>query len=108
MKQSTRYPRLPLETRKVGTALFDQQTWCWGQDIQRPEGNLLVAYGLTRQRSPETIRGSSAYTWSDAGSQKLLSGWLFLLRRERSEGVTQVDQRKEQQRVCVHFKTSKP
>jgi hypothetical protein len=72
MKQSTRLPRLPFEARKIGTALFDQQMWCWGQDIRRPEGNLLVAYGLTRQRPPETIKGSSAYAWSGPETQQLM------------------------------------
>lgn len=72
MKQPTRLPRLPLETRKVGTALFDQQMWCWGQDIQCPEGNLLLAYGLTRQRPPETIKGSSAYQWNNTGTQQVM------------------------------------
>lgn len=44
-------------------ALFDQQLWCWGQVIRRPEGNLLLAYGMTRQRLPETIKGSSLYRY---------------------------------------------
>jgi hypothetical protein len=48
------------ETRK-GAALFHQQMWCWGYDIRRPEGNLLLTYGFKRERPPEGVHGSSAY-----------------------------------------------
>jgi len=33
---------------RIGTMLFDQQMWCWGQDVVRPEGNLLCTYGFVR------------------------------------------------------------
>jgi len=41
-------------TRKFHEAgrLLNQQLWYWGQDIQRSEGNLLIAYGLTRIAPP--------------------------------------------------------
>jgi hypothetical protein len=70
-RKSTRL-RLPLEVRKMATALLDQQMWCWGQDIRRPEGNLLLAYGLTRQHPPETIKGSSRYHWSESESDQVV------------------------------------
>jgi hypothetical protein len=72
MNLKTTLPRLPLEVRKTGTALFDQQMWCWGQDIRRSEGNLLLAYGLTRLRPPESIKGSSAYHWSDTETRQVI------------------------------------
>lgn len=40
-----------------------QQCWCWGCDIRRPEGNLLLAYGFQRRRPPEGVHGGSAYTY---------------------------------------------
>ncbi|MBO0777735.1 MAG: hypothetical protein J2P37_02805 [Ktedonobacteraceae bacterium] len=49
------------EVRQLGTALFNQQMWCWGQDIRRAEGNLLLAYGFTHQRPPAGTAGSTAY-----------------------------------------------
>jgi hypothetical protein len=50
------------EEVKKGTALLHQQMWCWGCDIRRPEGNLLLTYGFTRERPPEGVLGSSAYS----------------------------------------------
>lgn len=72
MNRNTTLPRLPLDVRKTGTALFDQQMWCWGQDIRCPEGNLLLAYGLTRKPPPETVKGSSRYHWSGSETHQLL------------------------------------
>src|SRR5689334_2275112 len=46
---------------KRGAALFHQQMWCWGCDIRRPEGNLLLMYGFERERPPEGVHGSSSY-----------------------------------------------
>lgn len=36
--------------------LFHQQCWCWGEDIRRPEGNLLLMRGLTRERGGRASR----------------------------------------------------
>jgi hypothetical protein len=52
--------------------LLHQQCWQWGQDIRRPEGNLLLAYGLERMRPPAGIAGSSTYFVGVAG------GWIRL------------------------------
>jgi hypothetical protein len=41
--------------------LLHQQCWCWGQDIRRADGNLLLEYGFQRSRPPSNIRGSSRY-----------------------------------------------
>jgi len=46
---------------KQGYALLDQQMWCWGCDVRRKSGNLLVAYGFEQRLSPEP-RWHSAYT----------------------------------------------
>lgn len=53
--------RLPPALRRRGQALLHQQCWCWGCDIRRGEGNLLLQHGFTRQRPPANVRGSSAY-----------------------------------------------
>ena len=48
---------------KAGSRLLHQQCWMWGQDVRRPEGNLLLEYGFQRQRPPEGVCGSSQYTY---------------------------------------------
>lgn len=47
--------------RKLGERLLDQQMWCFGCDIRRAAGNLLLAYGFTRQRPPTGCSGSNDY-----------------------------------------------
>jgi hypothetical protein len=54
--------RFPVELTRQGPALLNQQCWCWGWDIRRSEGNLLLARGFERKRVPEGEQGSSAYT----------------------------------------------
>lgn len=56
-------------TRKFHEAgrLLNQQLWYWGQDIQRPEGNLLIAYGLTRIAPPSNKGKCPAIYQFDTG-----------------------------------------
>ncbi len=66
------------KVRKIGTTLFDQQLWCWGQDIRRTKGNALLAYGFTKHRPPEGKHGSTAYEWRGSGrSRAILWGFGF-------------------------------
>lgn len=44
-----------------GEPLLHQQCWCWGCDIRRAEGNLLLEYGFEKHRPPDDAEGSSAY-----------------------------------------------
>ncbi len=53
--------KLPEGISKTGIGLIDQQMWCWGCDVRRAEGNLLIEYGFTKRPSPEP-RYHSAYT----------------------------------------------
>lgn len=59
--------RLSANLRRRAVTLFDQQLWCWGRDIARPEGNLLVGLGMCRYRAAEPGRDRTAYTGSVAG-----------------------------------------
>jgi len=52
--------RLP-QLLSRGSVLLHQQCWVWGCGIRRPAGNLLLAYGFTRQPDPEGKR-STQYT----------------------------------------------
>lgn len=56
--------------------LINLQMWCFGCDIRRPEGNLLIEYGFTRERPCETTCGSSRYA-KDTKSGMSLSIWGF-------------------------------
>lgn len=57
---STRLARTAL--RRKAVALLDQQLWCWGRDVCRPEGNLLLDLGMCRYRSPVPGNDRTAYT----------------------------------------------
>jgi len=64
---------------RFGTILFDQQMWCWGRDVIRPEGNLLCAWGFARyyRDRPES---SSSQIWLDGNpEQKISSSGYFMI-----------------------------
>lgn len=58
-----------------GATLLHQQCWCWGQDVRRPEGNLLLGYGFDRSRPPAHVSGSSRYTLHREGRRITLWGF---------------------------------
>lgn len=62
---TTRHTRTDLRRRAV--ALLDQQLWCWGRDVARPEGNVLLGLGMCRYRSAEPGPDRTAYTGRVAG-----------------------------------------
>lgn len=67
--------RLPAQLSRCGAALMDQQMWCWGYDVRRPEGNLLLAYGAQKRPSPDP-RYHSAYSFClREGAVLNLWGW---------------------------------
>lgn len=65
--------------RRLVEALVNQQFWCWGQDIRRPEGNLLLAFGFARTRPPAGVLGSSCYRLRWGEREIVLWGWGLLL-----------------------------
>jgi hypothetical protein len=62
---TTRRARTDLRRRAV--ALLDQQLWCWGRDVARPEGNILLGLGMCRYRSAVPGPDRTAYTGRVAG-----------------------------------------
>ena len=54
-------PAWPADYQHLYRLLLHQQCWLWGQDIKRPEGNLLLEYGFRRIRPPASIQGSTRY-----------------------------------------------
>ncbi len=48
---------------KKAVELLSQQIWCWGRDIERPEGNWLLEIGFNRLESPADREScASVYT----------------------------------------------
>lgn len=66
-------PRSRPKFRRWAAGLFDQQLWCWGRDISRPEGNVLLEIGMCRHRSPES-RLTSLYKATLEGDAEV---WLW-------------------------------
>lgn len=50
--------------------LMDAQCWLWGQDIRRPDGNLLIEYGLRRDRWEGG--GHATYYWQERHNVSVL------------------------------------
>lgn len=42
----------------------EQQLWCFGRDINHPEGNLLMHFGFQRERPPQGFYGSTRYAYA--------------------------------------------
>ncbi len=70
-----------------GAELLHQQCWCWGQDIRRPSGNLLLDYGFLRNRPPEGERGSSCYRLRRDGVTVRLWGFGVCYSRPACGGI---------------------
>jgi hypothetical protein len=66
---------VPGEMRKVSEALFEQQMWCWGCDVRREAGNLLLAYGMEKQPSPDPRYHSAYHCTLDTSGALTLWGW---------------------------------
>lgn len=75
------------EYRRRATVLFDQQLWCWGRDVVRPEGNLLLALGMCRYRAATAAGATSAYTGRVAGGTVWLWGFGVLYSDDATGGT---------------------
>ena len=68
-----------------GVDLLSQQIWCWGRDILRPEGNVLLEQGFERLIAPpEKANKKNIYALS------LASGRTVIL---RGFGIVYIDER---------------
>ncbi|MFI4876359.1 MAG: hypothetical protein ACIALR_13500 [Blastopirellula sp. JB062] len=56
----------PGEIRRHAVDLFNQQCWCWGRDVLRPEGNWLLERGFDKLQPPPERKecASSVYQLS--------------------------------------------
>ena len=67
--------RIPADIQRAVIPLLDQQMWCWGCDVRRTQGNLLLAHGAEKRPSPNA-RYHSAYTFQlDKDAVFNLWGW---------------------------------
>lgn len=64
----------PSEDRvaEVAAMLFNQQHWCWGQDILCDYGNLLVRYGFDRTPNAIDSAGASLYRLEIPGGIRVI------------------------------------
>jgi len=87
LDSSERVEDAPL--REFGVAMLSQQCWCWGQDIQRPEGNWLVQIGFDRKEPPKKWKEcSSIYTLAPSPERTLvLRGFGVFYGRDGVGGV---------------------
>ena len=69
--------RIPADIEQQGESLFRQQMWCWGQDVKRKEGNLLLNYGFTCERPPQGAEKASTAYLLKLGNQESLMLWTF-------------------------------
>lgn len=70
---------VPFEVRRLGRSLLDQQMWCFGRDIVRREGNLLVEHGFVKSPSPPESAAPSSYSLRAApGGEIRLWGFAIL------------------------------
>jgi hypothetical protein len=51
---------------------MNQQFWCFGKDIEAPQGNLLVRRGMTRQPPPPGIDTGSAYRMDVSPTRRVM------------------------------------
>ncbi|RCS43981.1 hypothetical protein DTL42_18535 [Bremerella cremea] len=59
------------QIRRHATDLFNQQCWCWGRDVLRPEGNWLQELGFEKLKPPADRKdcSSSVYQLSLSGGR---------------------------------------
>jgi hypothetical protein len=85
-KENTTTKPYAAQIKRQGTRLFDQQMWCFGQDIRYPEGNLFLEYGFTRERPPEGINAGSNYIWHGEQHQLLMLWGFGLFYSQQPQG----------------------
>ena len=78
-----------MDPLKYAAALLNQQIWCWGQDIERQEGNWLLELGFQRLSPPvEREDCSSVYLLEMENNQRItLRGFGVFFGDDRRGGV---------------------
>lgn len=80
--------RMPYALQRRGGTLLNQQCWVWGQDVRRPEGNLLVEHGFHRVPLPAGLEGCSQYSLPlEGGGEVRLWGFGIFYRAAPGTGL---------------------
>jgi hypothetical protein len=74
------------EMRRIGASLLDQQFFCWGEDIKNTEGNLLLEYGMQRERPAVATTPCSRYTLGLSSGRRLTLWGFGLCLWDRDRG----------------------
>ncbi len=75
MRNLKKQVKMPNHSQQIARMLIDQQMWCWGCDVRRIAGNLLLLYGAKKRPSPNP-RYHSAYVFQIEGEALVnLWGW---------------------------------
>lgn len=78
---------LPRPVSNFGLKLAAQQLWCWGQDIERKQGNLLVQYGLKQHRYRGRDDRSTCYRFESEEIQVCLWGFGLFFGQQEAGGL---------------------
>jgi len=74
---------MPRPVRNFGLKLMAQQLWCWGRDIEHPDGNLLMQFDFERHRYLGIADQSTCYRLDDQDLHVCLWGFgMFFGRRD--------------------------
>ncbi|ODS52080.1 MAG: hypothetical protein ABS36_18155 [Acidobacteria bacterium SCN 69-37] len=68
---------VPAGLRRELRDVMNQQCWCWGCDVRRPRGNLLMRHGAARVRPPGGDRRRSTAYHVDLGEGAWAALWGF-------------------------------
>lgn len=75
MKDLKKLLKIPNQSQQTARMLIDQQMWCWGCDVRRSDGNLLLMYGAEKRPSPNP-RYHSGYVFHNNNETVVnLWGW---------------------------------
>jgi hypothetical protein len=77
----------PRPVRSFAEKLLAQQLWCWGCDIRRDDGNLLLQHGFSRHRPDDEQGGSSCYRLDENRRHINLWGFGIFYGERRSGGL---------------------
>lgn len=66
---------LPRPIQNFGVRLLAQQLWCWGRDIERSQGNLLLQTGFEQHRYRGDEERSTCYRLDDGQTHICLWGF---------------------------------
>lgn len=74
---------MPRTVCSFGVELTGQQLWCWGQDIEYPDGNLLMQFGFNQHRDQAKLKRSTYYQFDDEELHICMWGFgMFFWRRD--------------------------